>query len=171
MNVMMAILNRRSIRRFKDKPVEEDKLMRVLEAGRLAPSARNLQNWKFIVVRDKSVKEKLVEAAKGQKFIGEAPVVIVACGTITDYVMSCGQPAYTVDVSIAVDHMTLKAVEEGLGTCWIGAFYEDKVKEILGIPDDIRVVALLPLGYPDIEPKMPPRKPLEEIVAFDKWKW
>jgi nitroreductase len=99
--------------------------------------------------------------------------VIVACGT-SDYVMTCGQLTYPIDVAIAVDHMTLAAVEEGLGTCWIGAFYEDKVKEILGVPQTVRVVALLPLGYPAEPAKMAqavskPRKPLEEIVVYDGW--
>ncbi|HUT25169.1 MAG TPA: nitroreductase family protein, partial [Sumerlaeia bacterium] len=82
---------------------------------------------------------------------------------------TCGQLTYPIDVSIAVDHMTLQAVEEGLGTCWIGAFYEDKAKAILGIPDDVRVVALLPLGYPAEEPPPRPRKALEEIVARERW--
>ena len=89
--------------------------------------------------------------------------------------MTCGQHTYPIDVAIAVDHMTLAAVEEGLGTCWIGAFYEDKVKEILGVPQTVRVVALLPLGYPaetanTAEGVPKPRKPLEEIVVYDGWK-
>ncbi|MEM2109694.1 MAG: nitroreductase family protein [Candidatus Odinarchaeota archaeon] len=163
------IQKRRSIRRFKDKPIEEDKLQRILEAARIAPSARNLQDWKFIVVKDKKLKEQLVEAAKGQAFIAQAPVVIVACGTKTDYVMTCGQPSYVIDVSIAATHIILKAVEEGLGSCWLGAFYEDRVKKILGIPDNIRVVTMIPIGYPDLEPKPTSRKSLEEIVCFEKW--
>jgi nitroreductase len=174
MKVMEAIAERRSIRSFSGQPVEEEKLLRVLEAGRLAPSARNMQDWKFVVVKDPGLRRRLAEAARNQEFVGQAPVVIAACGT-SDYVMTCGQFTYPIDVAIAVDHMTLSAVEEGLGTCWIGAFYEDKVKEILGIPQTIRVVALLPLGYPaetaktaKAEPK--PRKPLEDIVVYNGWK-
>lgn len=173
MKVMEAIAERRSIRSFSSKPVEEDKLLRVLEAGRLAPSARNMQDWKFVVVKDPGLRRRLAEAARNQEFVGQAPIVIVACGT-SDYVMTCGQLTYPIDVAISADHMALAAVEEGLGTCWIGAFYEDKVKELLGIPQAIRVVALLPLGYPaettraESEPK--PRKPLEEIVVYDGWK-
>ncbi len=169
MDVIEAIRRRRSIRKYQNKPVEEEKLNRVLEAGRLAPSAKNLQDWRFIVVRDPDTRRRLAEAAKNQWFIAEAPVVIAACGTETNYVMTCGQHTYTIDVSIAVDHMTLEATELGLGTCWIGAFYEDRVKEILGIPDHIRVVALLPLGYPAEEPAARPRKPLNEIVCYEKW--
>jgi nitroreductase len=169
MDVFTAIKIRRSIRKFKNKPIEEEKLKKILEAGRIAPSARNLQNWKFIIVKDQETKEKLMEAAKGQKMVSEAPIIIIACGTHTDYVMSCGQPAYSIDVAIAVDHMTLMAAAEGLGTCWIGAFYEKPVKEILNIPDNIRVVTMIPLGYPDISPKGPPRKNISEIVCYEKW--
>src|SRR5512136_2361800 len=147
MNVIDAIASRRSVRRFSSRPIEDDKLTRILEAGRLAPSARNMQDWKFVVVKDPGLRRKLAEAARNQDFVGQAPVIIAACGT-SDYVMTCGQLTYPIDVAITVDHMTLAAVEEGLGTCWIGAFYEDKVREILGIPQSIRVVALLPLGYP-----------------------
>jgi nitroreductase len=169
MQLMEAIKRRRSVRSYQDRAVEEEKLLRVLEAGRLAPSARNMQDWKFVVIRDQDSRRKLAEAARNQEFVGQAPMVIAACGT-SDYVMTCGQLTYPIDVSIAVDHMTLAAVEEGLGTCWIGAFYEDAVKEILQIPQSIRVVALLPLGYPAAEQAKPtPRKSLKEIVAYDKW--
>jgi len=168
MDLFEAIRGRRSIRSFMDRPVEEEKLSAVLEAGRLAPSARNLQDWRFVVVRDPATRKRLAEAARNQEFVGQAPVVIAACGT-SDMVMTCGQPAYALDVTIAVDHMTLAAVSEGLGTCWIGAFYEDKVKEILGIPEQIRVVALLPLGYPAQAARPTPRKTLDEILAYERW--
>ncbi|MHB8118471.1 MAG: nitroreductase family protein [Methanothrix sp.] len=168
MDLMQAIRARRSIRNFLDKSVEEKKLLAVLEAGRLAPSARNMQDWRFIVVRDFATRQKLAEAARDQQFVGKAPVVIAACGT-SDLVMTCGQPAYAIDVAVALDHMTLAAASLDLGTCWIGAFYEDKVKEILGVPQGIRVVALLPLGYPAEEPRPRPRKTLDEVVAWEHW--
>ncbi len=168
MDVMEAIRGRRSIRSFMDRPVEEEKLSAVLEAGRLAPSARNLQDWRFVVVRDPATRKRLAEAARNQEFVGQAPVVIAACGT-SDMVMTCGQLAYALDVAIAVDHMTLAAFSLGLGTCWIGAFYEELVKEILGIPEQIRVVALLPLGYPDQASRPTPRKKLDEILAYERW--
>ena len=170
MNVAEAIQARRSIRAFKSKPVEEEKLRRVLEAARLAPTARNMQERKFVVVRDRAARERLMKAAKNQSFVLQAPVVIVACGTIADCVMSCGQLSYPIDVAIAVDHMTLQAVEEGLGACWVCAFSEPEVKSILGIPDSVRVVALLPLGYPAETPAARSRKALEEIVCFDRFK-
>jgi len=169
MEVLDVIRDRRSVRAFKRRPVEEEKLNRVLEAARLAPSARNMQEWKFVVVRDKATRERLAEAANRQHFVGRAPVVIAACGTIVDHVMSCGQLSYPVDVAIAVTHMTLQAVAEGLGTCWVCAFDEGKVKSILNVPKAIRVVALLALGYPDESPRPRPRKDMSEIVAYERF--
>ncbi len=170
MDVSQAVKNRRSIRSYVSKDIESDKLDLVLEAARLAPSASNRQEWKFIVVKDKDKKAKLTIAASNQGFIGDAAVVIVACATEAQAVMRCGQPRYTVDLSIAMSFIMLQAQELGLGTCWIGAFDEACVKEILGIPDDVRVVALTPLGYPAEEPSAKPRKNMEDIVCFDTYK-
>ncbi len=169
MNVFQAIKSRKSIRSYQDRPIEEEKLLRVLEAGRLAPSAKNLQEWKFVIVKDKELRKKLVAAANNQRFIAEAPVVIAGCATLVDYVMSCGQYAYPIDLAIAMDHMTLQAVEEGLGTCWIGSFKEDEVKKLLNIPPEVRIVELLTLGYPETIPPARARKKLEETICFDRW--
>lgn len=169
MKVMEAIEARRSIRSYQDREIEEDKLRRVLEAGRLAPSASNMQEWKYVVVRDKELRKKMAAAARGQSFVGEASAVIVGCAVHTDKVMSGGQCAYPIDLAISMDHMTLAAVEEGLGTCWIGAFSEPEVKKVLGIPEEVRVVCLLPLGYPAEEPGTKPRKSFEECVVWDRW--
>ena len=169
MDVFQAIQLRRSIRVYQDREVEKEKLNKVLEAARLAPSANNRQEWKFIVVKNKDTRERIAEAASSQAFVGQAPVVIVACATETQSIMTCGQLRYTVDVSIAMSFMILQAQELGLGTCWIGAFDESGVKEILDIPDDIRVVAMTPLGYPSQDPAARPRKEVEQIVCFDKY--
>lgn len=169
MNVSEAIKNRRSVRAYQPTAVPEDKLNRVLEAARLAPSAHNSQDWKFIVVRDKEKREKLAEAAAGQSFIAQAPVVIAAVSLAPEHTMSCGVPAYAVDLAIAVDHMTLQATEDGLGTCWIGAFDQEKVKEILEIPAQYKVVALLPLGFPADSPGPKQRKEPKEIISFEKF--
>lgn len=169
MELMEVIRKRRSIRDYLNKPVEEEKLRRILEAGRLAPSAKNLQEWRYIIVRDKITRERLMQAAKGQRFVGEAPVVIVACAVNTEYKMTCGQFAYPIDVAISLAFISLKAVEEGLGTCWVGAFYEEEVKKILSIPENVRVVELLTLGYPKEIPESTFRKRLEEIVSDEKW--
>ena len=169
MNVFDAIKLRRSIRSYQDKPIEEEKLLRVLEAGRLAPSAKNLQEWRYVIVKDKDLRKKVAVAANNQYFLAEAPVIIVGCATMVDYVLTCGQPAHTVDVTISMDHMSLQAVEEGLGTCWIGAFKEDEVKSILNIPKEMRIVEIMPLGYPKFIPDPKPRKRLEEIVYYDRY--
>jgi len=169
MNVIDTIAQRRSIRAYKDRPVEEEKLHIVLEAGRLAPSANNMQEWRYVIVRDQKIRNELMAAAKGQRFVSEAPVVIACCAKTDEKVMTCGQLAYTIDVAISIDHMTLAAVEQGLGTCWIGAFYEDQVKQILNIPEHIRVVQLLTLGYPQGLPGPRSRLALEEIVMYEKW--
>lgn len=171
MNVIEAIKARYSVRSYKSTPIEEDKLCAVLEAARMAPSASNRQEWRFIVVKDKTTREKLMEAAKGQRFVAQAPIVIACCAVTNNHVMSCGQLCYPIDIAIAIDHMTLKAVEEGLGTCWIGAFFEDKVKKILCIPEtpDVRVVELLTLGYPDDTPKKKNRLSIDEVVMHERW--
>ena len=171
MAILDVIRKRRSVRSYQEKPVEEEKLLRVLDAGRLAPSARNRQEWRFVVVTGDEERRKLMKASYDQSFVGHAPVTIAACGTGTDYVMACGQPAYVIDVAIAIDHMTLQAVSEGLGTCWIGQFDEQSVKELLGIPEAVRVVELLTLGYPSGEAGPSFRKPLDDIVSFGRWKW
>jgi nitroreductase len=170
MNVMEAIRKRKSVRKYLNKKVEEDKLFAVLEAGRLAPSASNRQEWRFIIVRDQSSKKKLAEAANNQSFIAEASIVIAACAETDEHVMSCGQACYPIDVAIALDHITLAATELGLGTCWIGAFDEKKVKQILEIPSEVRVVALMPLGYPyDSSVVNKNRLSISEISKYEQY--
>ena len=169
MDVFAAISQRSSVRAYKTTDVEEDKLKKVLEAARLSPSASNRQEWKFIVIRNKDARKKLAKAAFGQSFIGEAPIVIVACGTEPKAMLGCGQPTHTVDVSIACSYMILQAQELGLGTCWIGAFREDETKKILNIPEHVRVVAMIPLGYPNQPPSKKFRKSLDQIVCHEKY--
>ncbi|MHC4480929.1 MAG: nitroreductase family protein [Planctomycetota bacterium] len=169
MDVAEAIRQRRSIRAYADREVEEEKLQQVLEAARLAPSAGNRQEWKFVVVRDAALRQQLVAAAHDQQFVGQAPVVIAACAVEHEHVMSCGHPSHLVDVAIAIDHMTLAARGLGLGTCWIGAFDQRKVRDILDIPDSVQVIELLPLGYPTEWPGPKTRKLLEEVVCYDRW--
>ncbi len=169
MDVFEAISRRKSIRKYKDTVIEEYKLDKVLEAARIAPSAANRQEWKFLVVKDKGTRDKLVDAANGQEFVGKAPITIVACSTESERVMPCGQYAYTVDLSIAVSFMILEATELGLGTCWLGAFKEDEVKKILDIPGDIRVPAMFTLGYADENPGSRPRKDLNQVTCFEKF--
>lgn len=170
MDVLDAIKTRKSVRKYLSMPVEKEKLTAILEAGRLAPSASNRQEWRFVVVGDDATKRKLAEAANNQTFVGEAAVVIAACAETDGHVMSCGQACYPIDVAIALDHVTLAAEELGLGTCWIGAFNESRVKQILSIPAQVRVVALMPLGYPsDPSVAKKNRLPFNKIVKYEHW--
>ncbi len=167
--VLEAIKKRQSVRSYQDKEIPEEILQQILEAGRLAPSAKNTQSWKFIVVKDGNLRKKLVPACKNQEFVGKAPVVIAGCGTNPNYVMSNGEQAYSIDLAIALDHMSLEAASLGLGTCWIGAFYQKQVKEILDVPEDVRIVNLLTLGYSEKLGPKTGRKPLSEIICYDKY--
>jgi nitroreductase len=170
MDVYEAIATRKSVRSYRDEDVPEELLERILAAARIAPSASNRQEWRFVVVRDPATRQQLVQAANGQRFVGQAPVVLACCAETDEGLMPCGHLRYTIDLAIAIDHITLCAAAEGLGTCWIGAFSEQRVREILGIPRQVRVVALLPLGYPaDPSPKAKSRLPLEQIVMRERW--
>jgi len=171
MSVLDIIKKRTSIRKYKGDPIPEDLLLRVLEAVRLAPSAKNLQPWKFIIVKDKDLKEKLAEAASDQYFIAQAPIIVVGCGLPDDCYARMGRymKSWPVDVTIALEHLILEAQEEGLGTCWIGAFDEEKVKSILNIPGNVKVLAMTPLGYPNEEPSFRGRKTLDEIISYDSF--
>ncbi len=169
MDVFEAIKERRSVRAYDDKPVEKEKLNKIFEAARLAPSAANYQEWRFVVVTEKSKGKALMTAANNQSFVAEAPVVIACCAETDEHKMRCGEQCYPIDVAIAIDHITLAAVALGLGTCWIGSFYPDKVREILNIPETIKVVELLTLGYPADSPRPKNRKTIEEIVHYEEW--
>jgi nitroreductase len=172
MDLYDAIRARHSARAFTDRAVGEEPLRRIFEAVRLAPSARNGQEWRFVVVRDPEIRAQLQTAAFEQAQVGSAPVVVAACGENDGRLMTCGQPAYAIDVAIAVDHLTLAAAAEGLATCWICRFDEARAKAALGIPpgDRVRVIALLPLGYPQAPPPATkPRLPLESIVRRERW--
>jgi nitroreductase len=149
MDLYEAIRTRRSVRSYSGRPIDEAVLERVLDAARLAPSANNTQPWHFIVVRNDERRRKLAELCNGQTFIGQAPVVIAACGkSYRSKHHWIAEHMAIVDVTIAVDHLTLAARAEGLGTCWIGAFDHDPIHKFLEVPDTHRVMWLMPLGYP-----------------------
>jgi len=170
MDVAQAIRSRYSCRNYSDKPLEPDKLRVVLEAARLAPSAKNLQDWRLVVVTDGQTKKKLAAAANNQTFLEAAGAIIVAC-TVSDHVMRCGQAVGPIDVAIALEHICLQATELGLATCWIGSFYPDKVKQIVSIPENVMIVELLALGYPADTPRQSRREPIEQIVSFETWQF
>ena len=209
MDVSSAILKRTSIRKWKQLPVEADKIEKILEAGRRAPSWGNTQPWRFIVVRGQANREKICSASGGQPHVGSAPVVIVCCGSIEDlsrqlhkqalaqlrdagvsdwsddfmdnvilqsdtfapYLL--GEQIMTVrageQIMIAVAYMTLEAVNQGLGTCWVGAISNKAVHKALTLPDSLFVHSLLPIGYPDEDPKPRPRKDFSKIVFWEQY--
>ncbi|MCX5977381.1 MAG: nitroreductase family protein [Coprothermobacterota bacterium] len=166
-----AIRTRRSIRKYKPLPVEEDKLARILEVLQYAPSAKNLQPWRVILVQDPATIEKLAVACRNQKYLTQAPILLAICGLEGEAYQTMGGywNSLAVDCSILLDQLTLAACSEGLGTCWIGAYHEEEVKAVLGIPPEIRVIALTPLGYPDEEPNRRPRKALSEVLFLERW--
>jgi Nitroreductase len=162
MALLDVIGNRRSIRAYKNERIPKDKLLNLLEAARLAPSAGNRQLWKFIVVDDEGTRQQLVKACNNQAFVSSASHVIAGVGDPV-------QKWHQVDLAIALEHIVLEAADLGLGTCWIGAFNEDEVKKILKVPADKKVVALLTVGVPAETPDARPRKALDEIVSYNAY--
>ena len=174
------ILNRRiSVRSFDPKPVKDKELLAIVEAARLAPSACNSQTWRFIAITDRKVIQKICDEAMRpvipNKWLKQVPLLIVGCSKL-DIISNrigtkiTGIEYYQIDLGIAMEHMVLKATELGLGTCWIGWFDENKIKDILDIPKKIKVSAMLAVGYPkNKSAKKRNRKPIEKIVFSEKW--
>lgn len=170
METFDAIHARRSVRAYDSKPIPDDVLNKILETGRIAPSASNRQPWHFIVVKDPERRKGLTDGPYA-KFLKDTPVVIVGCGdtkTSPDW--------RAVDVTIALQQMVIAATAEGLGTCWIGSFYEDKVRELLKVPEKFEIVAMLALGYPkekfDLKAALmrsKNRKEMSEILSHEEF--
>jgi len=172
MDVFEAIRGRKSVRAYIPTPVPKEKLERVLEAGRLAPSAGNVQPWHFIVVTDPEKRKLIAKSGRFAGFLAESPVVIVGCGN-----RKASPKWHVIDVAIAMQNMVLTATEEGLGTCWVGSFDGGLVRRLLKIPEHLKVVALLAVGYPrkkiDLTAKIVHffrrRKRLDKIVCFEEY--
>ncbi len=180
-----AVLNQRySCRSFSEREVEEEKILKALACARLAPSWQNRQPWRFIVVRDRERIRRLAEfrplRMNFNLFLKTAPVIVVLCGNPKDSGIRAGLSYFLVDCAIAMEHFVLAATAFGLGTCWIGAFDEEHIKQVLKIPNEVRIVALTPLGYPKEKPSLLAkaieafshlrrRKELKEIVYFEEW--
>jgi nitroreductase len=170
MTVLDAIRKRYSCRAYQDKSIERDKLDCILEAARLAPSARNMQDWRFVVVTDKAIKSKVAGTTNRPEVFEKAGAIIAACSN-SDYVMRCGQAIGPIDVAIALEHISLQAADLGLGTCWIGSFDAGRVRQILTIPKDVAIIELMAVGYPADSKPEPKREPMEKIVCYDTWKF
>lgn len=208
MEVSEAIQKRVSIRRWKQKPVEKEKIMRVLESGRRAPSWGNVQPWRYVVVQDGAKIQELGESGSGQPHISTAPVVILCCGVMEAFSQKMhreslkqlieagvmdwpdevldnvvlgsdlfapyrlGEQAMTIKASeqimISIAYMSLEAVNQGLGSCWAGAISPGDAHKVMNLPDNWFVHDFFLLGYPDEDPKPRPRKPLTEIVFWEK---
>jgi nitroreductase len=176
MQVLEAIRTRRSVRSYSPRPLPPEVLERLREALRAAPSACNLQPWHFIFVTDAGLRRKLAEVAQRQLWLAEAPVIVAACGFPEQAAKAIAgyRSSAEIDVAIALDHLSLAAVAEGLGTCWIGAFHEERVKLLLDVPPAAKVVALMPVGYPASPGLNLPlldgaRKPADEIFSTDRY--
>jgi nitroreductase len=202
MNVYEAIQSRRSVRRFQPDPIPDAMIERLLEAMRLAPSGKNAQPWKFILVRDKDTRRKIAEVCTffsgsgrevRQEWIADAPAIFVICGDKKAAYVKIHEPGKTtitswqnleerqkdgevvwesgllVDLTIAMDHLSLAAVGEGLGGCWVAGLDEAALKEILGIPADWRAPAVMPVGYPAESTEPRRRKSLEEVVYLERF--
>lgn len=173
MDVLECIFTRRSVRKFSDAPVEWEKVGILVEAAAHAPSSGNLQNWKFVVVTDKNKRAEIAESALQQRWIAKAPVHIVVCAEpekVEQFYGIRGERLYSIqNCGAAIENLLLAAHELGLAGCWVGAFEEEMLKRVLGIPDNIRPQAIVPIGYPDEKPKETPRAPLYDKVYMGSW--
>jgi nitroreductase len=169
MEFSRVIEKRYSVRAYKPDPVEQDKLERVLEAARLAPTAVNFQPFQLIVIHTEGREDELNRIYRKDWFV-QPPLVIAACGLAErGWVRRDGRSYLDVDAGIVMDHLILAATDEGLGTCWVGNFDVDAAREVLGIPDEVEPIAFTPLGYADDEPKAKKRRPLSELVRYERW--
>ena len=163
------IRTRYSVRAYKPDPVEDDVLQQVLEAARLAPTAANRQPFQLLVIHTAGREEELRRIYHRDWFV-QAPLVICACGVPTQsWVRGDGKKTTDVDVAIVMDHLILAATELGLGTCWVAAFDPAAAREVLGLPEGVEPIAFTPLGYPADQPEEKERKPLSDLVRYERW--
>jgi len=171
LEVFEAIKTRRSIRAFTNQEVSEEEVRNLIDAARHAPSAGNIQPWEFVIVRDSNRKHMLAAAALDQTFIEEAPVAIVVCANEIESRWGYGNRGATLyclqDTAAATQNMLLAACALGLGTCWIGAFYEEEVRKVLNVPRGVRPVAIVPVGHPAEKPSPRPKRPMTEIIHYE----
>jgi len=170
LDVFETIRKRKSVRSYAPTPIPEEVLVKVLEAARLAPSAGNIQPWHFIVVRDEDKRARIAKDCRYGRFLAESPAVIVACGD-----KKASPSWYAIDTAVSLEHLALAATALGLGTCWVGSFNQEDIREMLKVPEKFEVVALMALGYPrkkiDLLAKIlhavRPRKKLDDIVSLE----
>jgi nitroreductase len=172
MELVEAIKTRRSVRRFDKKPVDDKVIHEIIELGNLAPSAGNLQPRDFIIVKKQEIKEQLAHVALDQRFVAEAPVVVVVCANLkrTAHYGSRGRELYCIqDSAASIENMLLAIVEYGLSCCWVGAFDEHAASQILNLPSHVRPVAMLPIGYSDVKTGYASRIGIDKLIHYEKW--
>lgn len=173
MDVFECIRARRSIRKYKDKPVEWDKIVNILEAGKFAPSAGNLQDVQFLVVKDDEKRKQIAEASLQQRWMEKAPVHIVICSEPEKYKRFYGvrgERLYNIQgCAAAVENMLLAAHSLGLGACWVGAFDDDALRRIPNVPEHVMIHAVITIGYADEIPEMPQKNRIENVVYLENW--
>ena len=168
--VLSLARNRRAVRRFEERPIPEETLECILDCARYAPSAKEAQPWRFVIVRDALTRHQIAAAAFNHPHIRSAPIVILCCARIHSHVSGTGRPSYPIDLAAAVQSMMLAAADLGLAASWIPGFRQAVVREATGVPSDVPVVALLALGYPDGLESLPARVPRQEAIAWDRWR-
>ncbi len=178
---MKEIENRRSVRKYSDKKLEQEKLLQVLESARLAPSGSNTQPWNFIIVEAKETKERIVQVDHNQQWMMTAPVFIVcvadmACrvGTGPELYIdeTSSEPELKQiirDTAVAIEHILLEAESLGLATCWTGWYEQKELRPILNIPGDQYVCGVITIGYAEESPAQRPRRRLEDMIRYEKW--
>jgi len=173
MHTLECIRTRRSIRSYEDKPVEWDHVANIVDAGRLAPSAGNLQNWKFIIVTDEGVRKKIAEACSKQMWMQRAPVHIVVLGEpekASRFYGNRGERIYTIQsCAAAVENMLLAAHSLGLGACWVSSFSDSAIRKTVNAPEHVVVQAIVTVGYPDEIAEVPPKSRIEQLTYFERW--
>lgn len=171
MDVLEAIRQGKSASKFKSTPVPEEKVTAIFTAARHAPSAQNLQPWKFIVVSDEDIKQKLAQACTDGRHIADAPLIIVACARLDEAEATVGgyMNSYPLDLGMAMAHVSVTATSEGLATSWVFSFREEKVRSVLQIPEDAKVVGLSPLGFATAFDESTGRKHLSEILSYNRY--
>ena len=173
MDAIECIFTRRSIRKYKDKPIPWDDVIKILEAGKYAPTAGNLQNFVFIAVREEEHRKKLAEACCSQKWMEKAPVHIIIVGEPAKakrFYGTRGERLYTIqNCAAAVENMLLTANALGYGSCWVGAFDEDMIRRLIVPPEDVIVYAVVTVGYADEAPESPPKYRIEHKVFLESW--
>lgn len=173
MEFIDVVKKRRSIRAYKPDSVEPEKISVILEAARQAPSWKNLQCWRFMVITGEEKRKAVTTAFSsnnpGIKALLQSPVIMVLCANPAESEIWENKAFYMLDAGLAMEHLVLAATDQGLATCWMGLFDEEKLREVLGVPKEYRIIALTPLGYPAQERDPRPRKAMEQIAFGEQW--